>query len=163
MTESDKPPVKGEPTATAKSSVPSRPSDTAKSMAPGKPFVPEKPIVPSQTKQETDPRKITYRVGWKSGTIHTQDKGKAARPAPSGGTLSDFATDGSPEPEASAEEPGAASGRDAAEAPPASWIASQLLRPAPLPTVRIWPYILSVLPAAAFAALVWLAYRMSST
>ncbi|WP_309123316.1 hypothetical protein [Paenibacillus sp.] len=127
-------------------------TDRRKPSVPGKPFVQGKPIVPG--KAEEDPRKITYRVGWKSGTIHLQDKGKP-RPSPSGGTLSDFAPDGAPKPAAREPAP-------AAERLPAERLAKLLLRRAPLPSAKAWPFLLSCLPAAAFAALVWLAYRMTT-
>ncbi|WP_158299195.1 hypothetical protein [Paenibacillus antri] len=129
-------------------------TDRRKPPVPGKPFVQGKPIVPG--KAEEDPRKITYRVGWKSGTIHMQDKGKA-RPSPSGGTLSDFAPGGAPKPATREPEPA-----PTAERLPAERLAKLLLRPAPLPPAKAWPYLLSCLPAAAFAVLVWLAYRMTT-
>lgn len=151
-------------------------TESDKPSAPGKPYVPDKPIVPrsdvdnktvnksenkSDNKADNDPRKITYRVGWKSGTIHMQDKGKAARPAPSGGTLSDFAPGGPPKPASQGAAAPATNGP--AEGEPLPRIAALLLRPAPLPPAGAWSYVLSALPAAAFAALLWLAYRLSST
>jgi hypothetical protein len=157
-------------------------TESDKPSAPGKPFVPDKPIASgaragdrtvyqagersndkSDGKPDHDPRKITYRVGWKSGTIHMQDKGKATRPAPSGGTLSDFAPGGPPKPAPHGATHPATTASSESESEPLPRIARLLLRPAPLPTAGAWSYIVSVVPAAAFVALVWLAYRMTST
>ena len=114
----------------------------------------------SANKHDPDPRKITYRVGWKSGTIHMQDKGKATRPAPSGGTLSDFAPGVPLKPAPQGATP---SSTASTESEPLPRFARLLLREAPLPTAGAWAYIVSVVPVAAFVALVWLAYRLSST
>lgn len=136
------------------------------------------------SKTPGDGRQITYRVGWKSGKIQLEDK----KP-PNGGTLDDFpAADGAPgapRPNGSARQaPGAntrgrpgASSRGSqptfhrktyyaaprrAAAPLWMRAAETLLRPAPLPSARVWTYMLYGLPPVAFAALCWLAYRLSA-
>ncbi|MCI3920938.1 hypothetical protein MO973_11900 [Paenibacillus sp. TRM 82003] len=116
------------------------------------------------TKKSGDGRQITYRVGWKSGTIHLEDK----KP-PNGGTLADFAEGKTA---SGAAKPGAPAGRMPYAPPAAStrripsplWMraADALLRPAPLPTLRAWTIVLFALPPAAFAALCWLAIRLSA-
>lgn len=66
--------------------------------------------------QGDDPRKITYQVGWRSGTIRVQEKAESRKAQVSGGTLSDFRSDAVPGPEAPArEESGGAPRKSAGE------------------------------------------------
>lgn len=99
-----------------------------------------------------DLRKMTYRVGWKSGTIHRQRKSQAAL---NGGVLSGFAVRPSPSPLAAPHIP------VVPRKHPAGRLLKLLLHPAPLPPARAWGYLLAVVPLVAFAGLVWLTYRLS--
>ncbi|HZG55553.1 MAG TPA: hypothetical protein VEZ38_03565, partial [Paenibacillus sp.] len=105
-------------------------------------------------------------------TIRLQDKAGATRTprGPSGGALSDFAppaasraagTVGAARP-AQAPRPPAKAAAPTAKASAPERAAAWLLRPAPQPTLNGWRYALAALPVAAFATLVWLAYRLSN-
>jgi hypothetical protein len=105
-------------------------------------------------KKTGDPRQITYRVGWKSGTIHLQEKKEAG---PKGGTLSSYAvkpvrTKVYMSPKAETRQ---------IPLTPMERVAALLLRPAPLPSARSWKAVLAVVPVAAFGALCWLTLTLS--
>ncbi|HZG88028.1 hypothetical protein [Paenibacillus sp.] len=121
-----------------------------------------------------DPRRITYRVGWKSGTIHLGESGtQGAASGKSGGTSAMPGKRGKPR-KAAAPKPKplrrkgvtvartASSREGEGRRTEAYRLAALLLRPAPLPSERAWAVILAALPAASFALLLWLAYRLNS-
>jgi len=121
-----------------------------------------------------DPRKITYRVGWKSGTIQMDEPDHpGAKPGNSRGTPAEPGKHGKPG-HASGARPKPLRREDVAAARTVSPLESEgrpsatdrlvelLLRPAPLPSERAWAAVLAALPAAAFALLLWLAYRLNS-
>jgi hypothetical protein len=116
---------------------------------------PRHPSTPQDPGEKpADSRQITYRVGWKSGTIHLQDK-KGQPPA--GGTLSDYA--------AKPVRPRTFAPTTAATRRPAlplwEWGANLLFCPAPLPSAKVWKYVLAVVPIVAFTVLCWLAFALS--
>jgi hypothetical protein len=121
----------------------------------------------SDSRPPEDPRKITYRVGWKSGTIQLQDKDKrsanAARP-PQGGVLSDYRIEGEERPRS--ESPAGGNPVPAAKSDRVRNTVEQVMdvfmKPAPLPPERVWRYLLWIVPAAAFSGTCWLAYMMSA-
>jgi len=109
-------------------------------------------------KDREESRKITYRVGWRSGTIHLKDRPKP----PSGGSLEAYAV--KPLPVKSFGRTGTARRRPPSSSPAAALdrLAKALLSPAPLPGERAWRLALAALPAVAFAAAAWLSYMLSA-
>ena len=130
---------------------------------------------PPPKEPNADPRKITYRVGWKSGTIHLDEPNQpGAKPGKSRGTSAKLGKKRGKPGNASGAKPKplrregvtiarTASSREGEGRPSAAErVAALLLRPAPLPPERAWAVVLAALPAAAFALLLWLAYRLNS-
>jgi hypothetical protein len=92
--------------------------------------------VPLPDKEHSD-REITYRVGWKKGVIHVPDSaGKSAVPAAHSG----------------AEMKGAGAERPAVPF---------FLKAAPFPGLKAAAVFALALPAAAFAAIVWLTAKLA--